>query len=183
MQTKTLVRHKHGGYALGVIILFIIMFPFGLCAIPLLPFLFTKRTKWMKDTEHIDPISGHLVGVYRKGRVDAPRKISFYREPDYASGEEEIEEESFDELSHRQIEGRGNRRKHGNVRRARDRQSHPSHKSSQSRRFSGEYSRLSRSHQDEYNTTRNEPIRLHIYFKDKPVQLPDGVCIIKYRIF
>ena len=150
-----------------MVILFIITFPFGICFVLLLPFLKTKHTKWMKDTEHTDTISGHIVGVYRRGKKDAPHAVSFYREPDNPKeNDEEIEEDSFDSSPNHRLTGSGSGRR-GSRRNGNRRTRSSRHSSRESSvRF-----------QDEDITISNEPIKLHIVFSDTPVNLPDGVSI------
>ncbi len=119
----------------------------------------------MKDTEHTDPISGHIVGVYRRGRRDAPHAVSFYREPDnQKESDEEIEEDSFDISPNHRLTGSGSGRR--GSRRNDNRRSRSSRHSSResSVRF-----------QEDDVAISNEPIKLHIVFGNTPVNLPDGV--------
>ena len=111
----------------------------------------------MKDTEHIDPISGHIVGLYHKGKIDAPRQISFFREPDsHVSGGEEDDDGDSEESHRRRTRSNGRRRPYRQHSRRSSREN--------SVRF-----------QDDNVTVPIEPIKLHVTFRDRPVLLPDGV--------
>lgn len=176
MQTKTSIRYVWGNYTLAVVILFAITFPCGFCLLPLLPFLCTKKTKWMKDTEHVDPISNNLIGVYRRGKRDAPQTISFYRLANKdESDEDEEDEESFDSSQNPSRRNNNHRRSSGR------RSLHRS--TSQSSSYSGRH----RPNQGSTPRVRfsddlvsTDPIKLFITFKGEPVELPDGVITLLF---
>ncbi len=134
------------------------MVPVGICVLPLLPFLCTKYTNWMKDAEHIDPISNNLIGVYKRGINDAPSIITFYREPEIPNNVVEETEESFSDHRHHSSP------RHPSSKRHHSSQGHSNRRYRQSSRRNSDYAVIT-----------NQPIKLHIVFREKPVLLPDGV--------
>ena len=119
----------------------------------------------MKDTEHFDSISNNFIGVYRRGCIDGPRKITFYREPNANIDEQQENEETFSDTNYRQnSRGAAGHRRHSSQRH-------------DSRQFSLRDSDSVKFKNGRATIITNQPIKLHIVFKDKPVLLPDGVSI------
>jgi hypothetical protein len=75
---ETEMVYKTGQYTkLVALVICISLIPFGLCLLAFLPFC--AFCKWTKDVDHIDPSSGHSVGTFYRGQIDAPRELKFNR--------------------------------------------------------------------------------------------------------
>ena len=136
----------------------------------------------MKDIEHIDPTTNNTVGAFYRGTYDAPQRIVFYREPDRPQiDEEERNSPQHTRSPRRNVEVRyntqGSRTSHQS-RNGTNRNHHLNARRSPGVRFSSRDNG-----NDDDRVVLTQPIQQQIIFKDKPVELPDGVRNHKYMFF